>query len=83
MRGKLPVSGAEPIAAIPESSVAIATLNTAATVSGCPKITGGALDASLRGMPLQKSDAICISAKPRARYISPTLDVSAGWYFTR
>ena len=64
---------------IAESSEAEAAVNTCRTVNGCPyTITG--FDASVSGMPLQKSDATCNSANPRTRYISAMFDDGVGAY---
>ena len=62
-----------------ESYDATATAKTCDTGSGEPN-TKVSPDASDRGMPLQKSCASCISAKPRAKYISARSAIRVGWY---
>src|ERR1700712_164464 len=61
------------------SKDADAAVKTSFTVSGLPN-TATSVAPSLKGMPLQKSDANCNSAKPRAKYISPMSLVGVGLY---
>ena len=50
--------------------------------SGVPSMTASPA-ASLSGMPLQKSCASCICAKPRMKYISAMSDAGVGFHLFR